>query len=332
MLKNLKLGAKFNLLLLLIFIGGIAISGLALSAILERNAQNEVTSKALILLETMNSVRNYTSTQVNPELALRLETETEFLPQTVPAYSAREVFTNFSSKKEYENFFYKEATLNPTNIRDKAYGYETAIVERFRREPDTKELRDLQVLDSGIKVFYVARPLAITKESCLRCHSTPENAPKSQLTTYGKDNGFGWKLNEIVAAQIISVPASEVINNARQSLFLILGIIISIFALAILLVDFLLRRTVIKPLKNMSRTAQNVSTGDMQAEFEHDSNDEIGVLAASFNRMKLSLKMAMDMLDGGGNWINCLIIESIHCFWILFPIMMVRDRSENKQH
>jgi hypothetical protein len=48
--------------------------------------------------------------------------------------------------------------------------------------------------------------------------------------------------------------------------------------------------------------------------------------------MKLSLKMAMDMLDGGGNWINCLIIESIHCFWILFPIMMVRDRSENKQH
>jgi HAMP domain-containing protein len=301
MLKNLKLGAKFNLVLLLIFIGGIAISGLALSAMLERNAQNEVRSQALILLETMNSVRDYTSTQVNPELAPRLETEAEFLPQTVPAYSATEVFAKFSSKSEYQNFFYKEATLNPTNTRDQADPEETKLVERFRQEPGTKELQGFRSLDSGINLFYVARPLAVTKESCLRCHSTPENAPKSQLTTYGRDNGFGWKLNEIVAAQIISVPASEIVNNARRSLFLILGIIGSIFALAILLVDFLLRKTVVKPLKKMSRTAQDVSTGNMQAEFEHDSSDEIGVLAASFNRMKLSLKMAMDMLDGGGN-------------------------------
>jgi HAMP domain-containing protein len=302
MLKNLKLGAKFNLLLLLIFIGGIAISGLALSAILERNAQNEVTSQALILLETMNSVRDYTSTQINPELAPRLETETEFLSQTVPAYAATEVFAKFSSKSEYQNFLYKEATLNPTNPRDRADPPdETQLVERFRQEPNTKELQGFRTLDSGIKLFYVARPLAVTKESCLRCHSTPENAPKSQLITYGRDNGFGWKLNEIVAAQIISVPASDIVNNARRSLFLILGIIGGIFALAILLVDFLLRKTVVKPLKKMSRTAQDVSTGNMQAEFEHDSSDEIGVLAASFNRMKLSLKMAMDMLDGGGN-------------------------------
>jgi len=296
MLKNLKLSAKFNLFLMLIFVFGVLMSGWSLSNLLERNSQNEVASKALILLETMNSVRNYTSNQVNPELAARLETEEQFLPQTVPAYSAREVFEIFRSKQGYNNFFYKEATLNPTNSIDQADDFETKIVERFRSQSGLKELTGFRSRPSG-DLFYVARPLAIGQESCLRCHSTPEAAPKSQITTYGRENGFGWKLNEVVAAQIMSVPASEIISSSRHSLSLVMGIIIGVFTVAILLINFLLRRTVIHPLKQMAHQAKEVSTGNMQGEFEHDANDEIGVLAASFNRMKLSLEMAMNMLN-----------------------------------
>jgi HAMP domain-containing protein len=300
MLNNLKLGAKFNLLLLLIFVGGVSLSGWALSTILNRSAEDYVTSKALILLETMNSVRNYTNTQVNPELTPRLDTEEQFLPQTVPAYSAREVFENLRTKEEYSNFFYKEATLNPTNPRDKADEFETKIVDNFRNQSGLKEITGFRSVPSG-DLFYVARPLPISKESCLRCHSTPEAAPKSQLATYGRENGFGWKLNEIVAAQIMSVPASDVVNNSRRSLSLLMGILIGIFTVAILLVNFLLRHTVIKPLKQMSKVAKDVSTGNLDAEFEHKSNDEIGVLAASFNRMKVSLQLAMNMLNQGGS-------------------------------
>ncbi|MGB7442539.1 MAG: HAMP domain-containing protein [Coleofasciculaceae cyanobacterium] len=47
----------------------------------------------------------------------------------------------------------------------------------------------------------------------------------------------------------------------------------------------------------MSHSAKQVSTGNMAVEFNHKSNDEIGVLAASMNRLKISLQMAMDMLD-----------------------------------
>ncbi|PSB03464.1 c-type heme family protein [Merismopedia glauca] len=304
MLNNLKLGAKFNLVLVLIFVVGVAVSGGALSQILQRNAQNEVTSKALVLLETMNSIRNYTNTEVNPELATRLETESQFLPQTVPAYSARQVFENLrTNKKEYNNFFYKEATLNPTNPRDKADEFETAIVEGFRNKTLVGETRGFRSIPGG-ELFYVARPLSISKESCLRCHSVPENAPKSQLATYGKDsgkngkeNGFGWQLNEIVAAQIISVPANDVFQAARNVSFLIIGIVALIFGITILLVNLLLRKSVIQPLKQISQTAKEVSTGNLEAEFQHNSNDEIGLLATAFNRMKVSLKMAMDMLN-----------------------------------
>jgi len=296
MLRNLKIGTKFNLLLMLVFVIGISISGAALSYVLQQRAQAEVASKALTLIQTMNSVRDYTSTHINPLLAPRLETESSFIPETVPAYSATEVFANLRKNEEYKNFFYKEATLNPTNLRDKADSFETKLVERFRDEPETKELSDFRTLPGG-KVFYIARPLTIKKESCLRCHSTPDAAPKSQIATYGSEWGFGWKLNEIVATQVISVPAEDVFTNARQSLSLIMTILISIFTVVILLINYLLRKTVIQPIKKMAKTAQEVSTGRTSSDFEQPSNDEIGTLAVAFNRMKASLEIAMKLLN-----------------------------------
>lgn len=294
-LKDVKLATKFNLLLMLVFVSGILISGIALSKVLEQRAQEEVTSKALILIQTMNSVRDYTSTHVNPLLSSRLESEPTFIAETVPAFSATEVFANLRKNKEYRNFFYKEATLNPTNLRDKADTFETQVIERFRKEPETKELSAFRTVPAG-KVFYIARPLAIKKESCLQCHSTPEVAPRGQIASYGTENGFGWKLNEIVATQIISVPADEVFESTHRSFSLVMGILISIFAIVILLINFLLKKTVIQPVRQMAKIAQAVSTGHMNFEFEQKSNDEIGALAAAFNRMKSSLEIAMKLL------------------------------------
>jgi HAMP domain-containing protein len=117
------------------------------------------------------------------------------------------------------------------------------------------------------------------------------------LTTYGTKNGFGWKLNEIVAAQIISVPSKEIFNHAQSSWSLIMGLLIAIFTIVLLLINFLIKKTVIQRIKNIERIAQKVSTGDMSADFDEAAKDEIGSLAAAFNRMKSSLKIAMDMLN-----------------------------------
>ncbi|UKP00192.1 c-type heme family protein [Nostoc sp. UHCC 0870] len=296
MLNNLKIGTKFNLLLILVFIASICVSGAILSSVLQRRAQNEVSSQALLLMKTMNSVRTYTQNRINPLLAPQLETATAFIPETVPAFSATEVFENFRQTEGNENFLYKEATLNPTNLRDKADSFETQLVERFRRESKIKEIVGFRSLPQG-DVFYIARPLGITQQTCLRCHSTPELAPKSQLITYGTKNGFGWKLNEIVAAQIISVPSKEIFNHAQGSWSLIMGLLIAIFTIVLLIINFLIKKTVIQRIKNIERIAQRVSTGDMTADFDEASKDEIGGLAAAFNRMKSSLKIAMDMLN-----------------------------------
>ncbi|MEH2049960.1 Tll0287-like domain-containing protein [Nostoc sp.] len=295
-LKNLKIGAKFNLLLILVFIISILGSGIALSSVLQGRAQNEVTSQAQILIQMVNAVRNYTQNRIDPLLEPRLDTNPTFMPEVVPTFSSKEVFENFRKKPEFKNFFHKDATLNPTNLADKADNFETQLVERFRNEPNTLEITGFRKLSEG-EVFYIARPLKITQEKCLRCHSTPDQAPKSQLVNYGSENGFGWQLNQIVSAQIISVPSQEIFANAKRTWILIMGLLITIFAIVVFLINFLIKKYVIQRIRRIEKIAQKVSVGDMSADFEESSNDEIGGLAEAFNRMKASLKIAMEMLN-----------------------------------
>jgi HAMP domain-containing protein len=299
-LNRFKLSEKLNLILLVIILIVIGINGLVLSQVLQKNAEREVASNAALLIETMGAVRDYTSNQVNPELAPRLETEDQFLPQTVPGYSAREVFENLRKREQYNDFFYKEATLNPTNLRDKADKFESTVVEQFRQQPNLKELSGFRSFAGG-DIFYVARPIPVSKQSCLRCHSTPEAAPKSQLTTYGRDNGFNWKLNEIVGAKIVSVPSSKVLADARRLQILVIGILAVGFLIALVILNLFLRFSIIKPIMDMSQWSKQVSTGNMHAEFEHPAKDEIGILANSVNRLKVSLEMAMNMLNPNQN-------------------------------
>lgn len=295
MYKNLKLGLKLNLLLAIILLLLVITMGFILSGVLQNYAEQEIVNRASMLMATMNSIRNYTSTQINPELSARLETEQIFLPQTVPAYSAREVFENLRSQEQYSQFFYKEATLNPTNVRDKADQFEAEIIQSFRNS-SIEQQQGFRSIPGG-KIFYIAHPLKVEKESCLRCHSIPNLAPASLVASYGSDNGFGWKLNEIVGAQIISVPSSQVINAAKELRNLVISKVLIFLLLASILLNLFLKLTITEPLKKMSDASKQLSLGNMETEFEQKTNDEIGILAASLNRLKVSLKMAMEMLE-----------------------------------
>lgn len=299
MFQNLKLGVKLNLILLSVFLIIVLINGLLLSNILQKNAEQEVKDKALVLIETMTSVREYTSKQVNQntikKLSPELELDGQFIKTSVPAYSANEVFSNLQNREQYSDFFYKEATLNPTAPGDKADKFETEIVEKFRNQPDLEEQFGFRKVSAG-DLFYIARPLQIKSESCLVCHSTPDRAPNSQIKTYGDTGGFGWELNEIVGAQMIQVPASKVFAEAWRLQLLVIGILAAGFIVAAIILNLFLKFSIITPLTKMSKWSRDVSTGASDTDFEHKPNDEIGILAASVNRLKVSLEMAMNML------------------------------------
>jgi HAMP domain-containing protein len=292
----MKIDAKVNIILTIVFIGGTLISGASFSSALQQKAENEVTSKAMVLMEFANSFRKYTNDRIQPLLLPKLATQEQFIPEAIPTYSVREVFEVLRHNPEFTNFIYKDATLNPLNLRDKADAFETDIVNKFRQQADLKTQQGFRTI-SGENLFYSARPFKIENQSCLRCHTTPDLAPKSLVLTYGKENGFGWKLNDIVAAQIIYVPAENVFQTSHSSLILVLGVLGIIFAALVIAMNHLLKNTVLKRIKNISTVAEQVSVGDMNADFGKQGKDEIGVLAEAFNRMKYSLEIALKMLN-----------------------------------
>lgn len=290
-----KLATKFTLLLLLVFVGAIGISGLVLSKALAQKAEGEIDYRSQLLSDTMNSVRNFTNTRVSPLLMPLVETQPTFIPEAIPAYTVREVFEGLRKNEEYRDFFYKDAVLNPTNLRDKADEFETQLVERFQKEPGLKTISGFR--DSfDEQLFYSARPFSVKNPTCLRCHSTPEQAPKSHIASYGSENGFGWTLNEVLGTQIVYVPASKVFEDAKRASFLFVSIFASIFAFVIWLINFLLKRNVIQPIKPMAQLAQKISSNEISAEeaeeFEHKKlnsvakrNDELGQLGRVFQHM-----------------------------------------------
>ena len=292
MLRDLKLGTKFTVILLLVFMAGVIVGGIVLWQVLQKSAQAEITTQGLILIETMNAVRSYTNDHIDPLLADDLATRPEFISETVPAYSAREVFENFRQDDPYTAFHYKEASLNPTNPRDKADQFEAPLVEKMRRDPNRKEESGFRNL-AGKDVYYIARPLVVTTERCLGCHGSPENAPQNLIATYGAENGFGWQLNEVVAAQIIYVPAREVFNVALRSFALVMTIFVVVFAIVIWLINYLLKQYVIEPVGIMAGVADKISADEvMPADIEAEalSNittraDELGHLAQVFQGM-----------------------------------------------
>ncbi|GAA6622559.1 DUF3365 domain-containing protein [Scytonema sp. NUACC26] len=294
--KNLKLANKFNFLLMLVFLGSIIVGGFIFSNLLTQKAQEEITNQANSLLQSMNSVRDYTTDEIIPLFENKLQNSTEFIPQTVASFSARKVFDNIRKNERYKDFVYKEATLEPTNVIDKADDFERQIINQFSSNPANTEQSGFRNLPSG-KAYYIARRLNFDNPTCLQCHSTPDKAPKSQLAIYGDKNGFGWQLDKTIFAQIIYVPADRILQRANHSWWLVMTIEIGIFAIIILVINLLLRRAVIKPIIRISKLAQAVSTGKASSDFEQKSNDEIGVLAASFNRMKSSLEIAMRLIS-----------------------------------
>lgn len=289
----MRLLLKFSLIFTLVFGIGVAIIGGLTYRMLEDDAHTQVLAQAQLMMEAMSSVRKYTTVQLLPLLEKEEERTHTFLPQTVPGYAATENFGYL--RAQFPAYSYKEATLNPTNPRDRAVDWEADIVNAFRNQPNLKQFSSERESATGPSLFF-ARPIRVGS-ACLECHSTPDVAPASMLTRYGSSNGFGWKEGDIVAAQVISLPLSVPLEIARtefHTLLIYLGIV---FLGSLAVLNAVLYFTIAKPAARLSDMANRISLGDLEVpELPVKGRDEIADLAGAFNRMRRSLVTAMKMI------------------------------------
>jgi hypothetical protein len=108
-----KLLLKINIVLVIVFLIGLAASYSVAKRLLLQNARLEIQDNARIMMESAKAVRQYTASQVAPLLGTQLRYQ--FLPQSVPSYSATEYFNNL--RKSFPEYAYKEATIKPSTGR-----------------------------------------------------------------------------------------------------------------------------------------------------------------------------------------------------------------------
>jgi HAMP domain-containing protein len=284
---------KFNLALGIATLVAILLASFLARKFLEHNAREEILDSAGLMMQSAIAVRGYTVDEIRPLLAL--QQKRQFLPQTVPAYAAHRYVKHL--QKTYPDYSYREAALNPTNPADRATEWEADIVNWFRDHDTTKELIGTRETPTGPSL-YMSRPIRITDKACLSCHSTPSAAPRTLIASYGSDNGFGWKLHKVVGAQIVSVPMRVPLERANATFLVFVGVVCGIFLLIGILANIMLHFLVIRPIREMSDKANQISLGALNVpELKVTGKDEIAVLGQSFNRMHRSLSNAVRILD-----------------------------------
>lgn len=176
--------------------------------------------------------------------------------------------------------------------------WETDVVGIFRNTATTQEVIGERETPGG-RSLYLARPIQIKSPACLECHSTVDAAPKTMIDQYGSANGFGWKMDEVIGAQIVSVPMAVPIARADKTFTAFMGSLALVFVAIFVLLNVMLYTMVIRRVTHLAGIADQVSLGNMDAgEFKSTSRDEIGTLTGAMGRMKASLVQAMKMLEG----------------------------------
>ena len=285
---------KFNLVLLAVFVTGLGVTGYVSYELLHRNAREEVLRNAGVMMEAALSMRSYTVGQVRPNLAVDPD---KFLPQSVPAFGATEIMTLL--RKKYPDYAYKEAALNPTNPRNRAVEWENDIVNTFRNDPSQAEISGMRDTPTG-RSLYLARPFQIKDPACLSCHTNAEMAPASMVKIYGSNNGYGWKMNEVIGAQIVSVPMNLPIRNANRAFVTFMSSLAVVFAVLFVVLNMMLTALIVQPITQLSEAADQISKGRLNiAELPASGRDEVSQLGQAFNRMRRSLEKAISLIDKG---------------------------------
>lgn len=250
----MRLETRFIWIIALCFCFGVSVAGYVSYRLESRQGDEDIKLKADMLLESSLAVRSYTTQDVAPVLSALQSGD--FHAAQVPSYAAQGVMRRLAQK--FPDYTYRESSLNPTNLDDRANDWEVGLLRDFAADPKRKDSSG-ETGQGADRHFYLARPIRIESAACMQCHSTPSAAPAAMLAKYGSVNGFGWKLGDVVGMQLVEVPTAPTRANIFNSVLVTVGSLACIFVLSAVVFLFLLRRYVTHPLDLLTRAAHESS-------------------------------------------------------------------------
>lgn len=282
-----KLAKKFNIALVIMYITTVMLTVPVVYWATKKQVYDRAEADLVLLVDVVRSIQDFVATDLRPHFMK----EKIFFSPSFSGIVATARIAKYLSEKQPQ-YYIKNASDNPLNRNNLAYGIELDLLQQFRQSRGSDSITT--VGDINGRTYLVSSAPKISKKGCLRCHGNPNKAPADVTETYGQESGYGYLPGQVVGVSLVGVPLADVQTLAVQRSLIIVGAVTLLFALLFLVVNLLVKRLILKPINEITEVATAVSQGDIRrAVLFTQRNDEIADLALAFELMRRSLITAM---------------------------------------
>ncbi len=190
------------------------------------------------------------------------------LPATMARIIGEQIGKNFPG---IQIRLYSRFPFPHRKATEKYDDFERQALSQLEKDAATP-VRQMEEVNGRLSIRYAIAD--VMQAECVACHNTDPESPKTD-----------WKVGDVRGAVevIVSLDSlSEGLTQANTIMFLlaIIGLLITIGG-----VFWMLQRSIIKPIKALSKLAEKASEGDLTVHTPATSKDEIMVLTQSFNTL-----------------------------------------------
>jgi signal transduction histidine kinase len=156
--------------------------------------------------------------------------------------------------------------------------------------------------DHGSTLSGLIRDHRQSVSACHDCHTPlPQTTPQEEVLAFAPLTRVQWGV-------AVHQSEAEVFAPTRILQTRIIGLMIIMLASALVLVYFT-TRSVIQPIQALTVATQRIAQGDLDSPIQWQGKDEIGVLARSFDEMRLRLKNSTEEIQAWNRELDARVQE-----------------------
>ncbi|BDD88380.1 hypothetical protein DPPLL_27450 [Desulfofustis limnaeus] len=134
---------------------------------------------------------------------------------------------------------------------------------------------------------------------CLRCHSTPEQAPARLVETYGSERSYNRSPGEVVSAVSLRIPLEAAYAEVRLHTMGLSALLTVMLLTSLGIVSYWGKRWIFEPLYHIRAKALQIAgnTSHLGEQIEEPEGRELAELTRTFNTMSDQLRREHDLLE-----------------------------------
>jgi len=259
------------------------------------NYQQAIENSKQDLFDQADKVRNLLMAYRHTGQKVFLQEKLPITEQTLgllPAFAIGQM-SKVYPRWDKSGFSFNNVSDQPRNPEHQADALELEIMEYFRQEDKEDIVFKPFANKYGEKYYIYARPIWI-KKRCLKCHSKPENAPKTIRERY--DTAYNYKLGDLRGILSIKMPAAAIEERALAIFYNNAKIQFLAMLIIFILIMFIIRNSLIKPINLLSHAIIDISNGDYSKRI-NGLDGEFEDIQKSYNIMGYELEMNQKELE-----------------------------------